>query len=174
MPNVNLQAFPELMPMLMRREREAAMVRSKRQIDPSQSDAFLHFWMQLAERVQEEGDLDNMGNIVRELTNDIDMLKSLKQSLDPMKADPSETLQLATLMKLIALLLDVEQKLKRWHWFLRDRALLFFLSINPAMPSKDMAQKDAEKDEKKKGQDKAKRTLDAEKKKAAPTKKMSA
>ena len=115
MPSVNMQAFPELMPMLMRREREASMVRSKRQIDPTQSDAILQFWMQLSSRLQEEGDLDNMSNLVRELSSDIDMLRSLKQSIDPMKADPSETMQLGLLMKLLSMLLDIDEKMKRWH-----------------------------------------------------------
>jgi len=177
MAKLDMRSYPELMAMMSRRERDVNYVRSQRAIDPGRGDAILEFWTELVQRIELEDDLDNMTLILREINGDIDMLRALQQTLSLQANEPEHAAQIAHLVRMIRMLLEMCEQFKRRHWFLRDRALAYFLSVNPAMPSRAEKKKDTEKDAKKSGQAQAKRAVDEAKapakKKDKPTKKMS-
>ena len=151
MVNLDMRAFPDLARMMMLRRYESNSVRSSRALSPQQGQAIVGFWGRLADRVQEEDDLSNMSKIMREVNSDIDMLRSLHQSMLMHQRGPEDVSRLTMIVRLLVTLLEIQQKLKYWHWVLRDRHLNFLMSINPAIPSKADDQKKAAKDEKKKG-----------------------
>ena len=172
-----MRAYPELKRMMSQREREKNYVRSRRTLEKSKGESILEFWSELAERIHNEEELDNMERVLTEIRSDIDMLKSLKMTCEMSKGDPDKMAELQAIMRLLQLLLDIYEKFKKRHWFLRDRALAYWMSLNRAMPSKlqDQIDKDKDKTGKLKGQDKAKKANEQTRKvKKAPTKKKEA
>ena len=177
--NIRLDDFPELRAMLERRDREKHVIRNGRQISLPQSDAILGFWQTLAGELEKEDDLEDMERLVRELQSDIDMLRALKGSLEMQKDDPATASQIQLVVRMLLMLLDILDGLKKRWRFLKDRALAYFMAVNRAIPSKVQNQMDADKDKDKTGkkasQKKAKRALDETKKKPdKPDKKMQA
>ncbi len=157
MAKLDTRAFPELKRMMSRRERERNYVMSRKHLGDGKGEDILQFWQELAERIQEEEDLDNMEAILREIKGDISMLQSLQQTLMITRDESDHATQITALIRLIAMLLDIFEQYKKWHWQLRDRALAFFLAVNPAMPSKAHEKYESKKDKKKAGQAKAKK-----------------
>lgn len=177
MATMDMRAYPELAAMMSRREREKNYVRSRRSLERGKGESILEFWSELAERVEQEEELDNVEQMVSEIRSDIDMLKALKSTCEMSKDDPDKMAELQAVMRLIQLLLDIYENFKRRHWFLRDRALAYWMSLNPAAPSKldKKIKQDKDKTGKTKGQDQAKQANDqAAKKKKAPSKKKEA
>jgi hypothetical protein len=162
--NLDMHAFPDLVRLMLLRGYESNAVRSSRVINPAQGQAIVGFWGRLADRIQEEDELSNMFKIVREVDSDLSMLRALHQSMLLHQGGPQKLTQLQMVVRLIITLLEIQQKLKYWHWVLRDRHLNFLMSINPAIPSKAKDKKQAKKDEKKKGKAQAKQVLDLGKK----------
>jgi hypothetical protein len=171
MSNLNMQAFPDLSRMMLRRRQESNAVRSSREISPVRGDAIATFWKRLAERIQDEDDLFNMTRILRELQADIDLMGGLRQSLMMHRNGRSDAPKLQLVIRLLVMLLEIQDKLKYWHWVLRDRHLNFMMSINLAIPSKAIEKKESEKSEKKKGKAQAKKVLDLSKQDKKETKK---
>jgi len=160
MAKLDMAAFPELGRLMSRREREANYVRSNRNITAERSNAILTFWRELAGRIHEEDNLDNTELILRELKNDVDMLKALHNTLMLQADNPEHATQLAVIQRLLMLLLEIYEKFIRWHWHLKEELLAYYLTINPAMPSKAALERDAKKDSKKGSKQDAKKLLD--------------
>lgn len=167
MAKLDLTEFPELRNMMSRRERERNYIKSQRNLDRHKGEEILEFWMELAERIDQEDSLENMELTLREIRGDIDMLKAVRQSLEISKDEPDHQAQISQLIRLIMLLLDICEKFKRKHWALRDQALAYFMAVNPAMPSKAKDKYESKKDKKKAGQAKAKEAVDQSKAPAA-------
>ena len=158
---LDMRKFPELQRMMAQRERQVNLVRARRALEHDSADGILTFWRELAERIEEEDELQNMEAILGEIHGDIDMLKSLKFTLEIQKEiEPEAAGQLMQVIRLIQLLLDLLDQFKKRHWLLRDRALAYWMSLNPAIPSKAKDKFEQDKDKKAKGQAKAQKALE--------------
>jgi hypothetical protein len=177
MTQVKMTNFPDLMGMLHERQRQVHRVRMNRNMTASQSQHILGFWQEIAERLQDEDNFRTMGGMVGELDSDINMLRALKQSLEMTSQNPEQANQLLQIVKLLMMLLDISEKLKRWYRHLKDQHFAYIMSINPATPSKAKQKKDDKKDKKKAKKAKSKKVVEESKvepKKKEPSKKMSA
>jgi len=182
---IDTTAFPDLARLMSQRERERNYVRSRRDLGDGKGESIMEFWEELAERIEQEEELDNMEAMIREIRSDMDMLKGVQQTLELNRGDSEHAAQISQLVRIIRMLLDICEKFKRRHWWLRDRALAYYMAVNRAMPSKADQKYKTEKDKKKEGQAKAKEAVDQtqqgpkakgakDKKRARPTKKMEA
>ncbi len=168
MPSLRLKEMPELMAMLAQRDRDKAYVKSGRPMDGIKAQGILGFWQQLSSRIEVQDDAEEMADIVGELSSDIDMLRAMKQNLETNELQSESQQQLADVVRLLLALMDIETSFKKWLWILRDRALNFYLSINPAMPSKVLGKGDDDKAKKKDKQANARAVLDNAKKAESP------
>jgi hypothetical protein len=168
---LDTRQYPELSRQMARRERERNTIRSRRHLGDGKGDDILLFWQELSERIEEEEDLDNMEAILREIRGDIDMLRGLQQSLMISKEDSDHGAQIASIIRLISLLLDIYERYRKWHWHLREKALAYYMAVNPAMPSKAAEKYESKKDKKAAGQAKAKDAVEMTRQKEGAKKK---
>lgn len=158
---LDTKAYPDLTPLMARRQRQVHLVQMRRELDPEHADGILEFWQELAERIDCQEEIGHMEAIVSEIRNDIDMLRSLKLTLEIKKeSEPEAGHQLVKLIQMIRLMLDLLDTYKKRLWMLRDQALAYWMSLNPAFPSKLAAQKDKDKDKRKEGQAKSKAAIE--------------
>ncbi len=167
--------FPALRPLMQQRERQANLIRMRRQLDPMGGNAILAFWQELSARIQEEDESAHLKGLLGEIHKDIDMLKALRQTLQNQKGHPQIESKLLHVVRLLLMLLEIADKLKLWYRHVLDKDLAYIMSINLAAPSKAREKKDMDQDKNKKGQKKAKKALEQTKeKKKGPSRKMDA
>jgi len=175
MASINLTAFPTLRPMFQQRERQINLIRLRQTMGPVEADVILQFWTELSQQIQMEDESHHVKGLLNEIGADISLLKAIRQSLENHKGDPAVDEKLSQIMRVILMLLEAEEQLRRWYNQLRDKELAYVMSINIAVPSKARDKKKMEDDKKLKGQKKAKKAIEqTQKKKEEPTKKMDA
>ena len=161
--------------MLQQRDRQANLIRMRREMGPVQSEHILQFWTELTEQIQLEDESHHRKALLSEISMDIDMLKAVYQMLEMHRGDPAIEQKITQVMRAIMILLETEEKLRRWYGHIRDKELAYVMSINIAVPSKARDKKKMQDDKKLKGQKKAKKAIEqTPKKKEEPTKKMDA
>ena len=175
MASINLTAFPTLRPMFQQRERQINLIRLRQAMGPVEADVILQFWTELSQQIQMEDESHHVKGLLDEIGADINLLKAIRQSLENHKGDPTVDEKLTQIMRVIVMLLEAEEQLRRWYNHLRDKELAYVMSINIAVPSKAREKKKMDDDKKLEGQKKAKKAIEqTQKKKEEPTKKMDA
>ncbi len=175
MPSINLSTFPALRPMFQQRERQINLIRLRQAMGPVEAELILHFWTELSQQIQMEDESHRIKGLLNEIGADITLLKAIRQTLQNQKDDPAVDEKLTQIMRVIMMLLEAEEQLRRWYNHLRDKELAYIMSINLAVPSKARDKKKMDDDKKLKGQKKAKKAIEqTQKKKEEPTKKMDA
>ena len=119
--------------MLQQRERQANQIRLHRDMGPVHGDQIVQFWTALAEQIQQEEEPRQIKALLNELNADVDMLKAVRQTLEIHKGDPAVEQKIAQVLRAILLLLETEERLRKWYGHLRDKQLAHIMSINIAV-----------------------------------------